>query len=427
MPCLCNIVYNSFIRTLILAMRIGACLGFEKLRKGLAGRQNQQLLIDAVLSKRNSRLLWLHAASLGEYEQARNLLDSIHRAYPDYAVLITFFSPSGLEHVQAPTYVKYLGYLPFDLPQLIEDFVQRLRPDLVIFVKYELWWNCLRICKNQQIPTILIAALEHSRRLNKFYSYFQRQALLQFEYIFTQDAKTRDILATFYPRNQLFIVGDPRVDRIQQLGQTKVADLAWMRDFKQEKPIFIAGSLERSDFQVLARASQVLRRHYKSILVPHEVDAASLRALRRVAPAGTCLLSEIGQLSPAQLAEQTCIIVDSIGLLNTLYAYTQICYVGGAWRKRRLHNILEPVGRGNLVITGPRIEAFKEAQDLHARGYIQVLRQPQELAAVLQKFQQNPQQYLELAAQARAYLHAIPASSPQILQILTQKQLLRKC
>lgn len=420
-------LYNICIKSLIFAIRIGAKLGQKKLRKGLAGRRNQELLYQKIAQNRQEdqgkmRLLWLHAASLGEYEQARSLLEVIHREYPNYQILLTFFSPSGYEHAKIPTYVQYVGYIPFDLPNLVKDFLEKTQPDLVIFVKYELWWNCLQLCKARQIPIILIAAITHK---NQHIGYFKKQALLQFSYIFTQNAETKAIFAQFYPEKQLFIAGDPRVERILQLSYQNPTELAWLPKFKRDKLLFIAGSLEKSDFPLLAKCQKILSRDFQSILVPHEIHSATIAFLQKLFPE-SCLLSEIPEISPEKLGQISCIIVNSIGQLNTLYAYTQICYIGGAWKKHKLHNILEPIGRGNLVITGPKIHNFKEAQDLHNLKYIKVLQNRSEMVGLLQNILKNPAEYLQLGKLAEQYLREIPPSCPEILRIMQEKKLLQK-
>lgn len=420
-------LYNIFIKSLILAIRIGAKLGQEKLRKGLDGRRNQELLYQKIAQNRQEnqgkmRLLWLHAASLGEYEQAHILLEKIHREYQNYQILLTFFSPSGYEYAKPPAYVQYVGYIPFDLPDLVNDFLEKTQPDLAIFIKYELWWNCLRLCKARQIPVILIAAIAHKKR---HIGYFKKQALLQFSYIFTQNAETKASFAKFYPEKQLFVAGDPRIDRILQLCAQAPAELAWLPKFKQNKLLFIAGSLEKSDFPLLAKCQEILSRDFQSILVPHEIHPATIAYLQKLFPE-SCLLSEIPKISPEKLGQISCIIVNSIGQLNTLYAYTQISYIGGAWKKYKLHNILEPIGRGNLVITGPKIHNFKEAQDLHRLKYIQVLQNQNEIVGLLQNILKNTAEYLQLGKLAEQYLREIPPSCPEILRIMQAKKLIQK-
>lgn len=417
-----QIIYNIIIKLLILGMRLGAWTGQKKMQKGLIARKNQQNLWQKI-GLHKGQLIWVHAASLGEYEQIRALLTQIHENYPNYEILLTFFSPSGYEHIKAPQYVQYLAYIPFDLPTLMQNFIRQIRPNLVIFVKYELWWNCLSLCRKHKIPLILIAAIQYNNRIQKWYKYFQRQALLQFNYIFTQDEQTNNILANFYPKEQLFAVGDPRIDRIQTLVEMPITEFTWITKFKQNKPIFIGGSIENSDLPLLAKARTELYMQYKSIIVPHEITPKKIQNLQKIFPK-SMLFSKIHCLNPDELANIPIIIVDAIGILASLYAHTQICYIGGAWKKHKLHNIMEPIIHTNFVLIGPNFKNFKEAQDLAKQKYIYTLKQPQDLAKTLQLIAQNPAKYRILSHKAQQYLKQIPPSSPKILKIITEKQLL---
>lgn len=419
------ILYNIIIKLLISVMRLGALIGKEKFKKGLQGRSHQKELLKKIEKRGEKPLIWLHAASLGEYEQAQHLLALIHQQYPNYDILLSFFSPSGYEHVQCPQYIQYLCYIPFDLRSLAQSFIKQIRPNLVVFVKYELWLNHLYICRKHKIPIILIGAIEHNNRLQKWYSYFHRQALLQFNYIFTQDEQSSNILANFYPKEQLFTVGDPRIDRIQKISQDRSvrSDLSWIDKFKQNKLLFIGGSLENSDLPLLALARQELHTYYKSILVPHEVSTNKIKTLQKIFP-NSLLLSEIKHLPPEKLTEFTTIIVDSIGLLCALYSYTQICYIGGAWKKPKLHNIMEPVSKGNFVIVGDNFNNFKEARDLASMQYIYPLKTMSELKSILIKITNKQIAYAEIGTKAKQFLMQMPPCCPQILQIMQAKDLL---
>jgi 3-deoxy-D-manno-octulosonic-acid transferase len=305
---------------------------------------------------------WFHAASLGEFEQARPLIERIRQDRPEAKILLTFFSPSGYEVRRNYDKVDTVAYLPFDKPKNVDTFLDAARPRMAIFVKYEFWGNYLEQLKRRNIPTYIISAIFRPKQI-----FFRpwggvfRGMLRCYTHVYVQDQASADLLKGIGLTN-VTAAGDTRFDRVSQIMATTV-DLPLIDAFKSSaQTTLIVGSSWGADEDVYM-PWLTAHKDIHAIIAPHEFDAARLDQLKQRLGEGTCLYSEY----TADKTDVRYLIIDCFGLLSSLYRYADVAYVGGGFGAG-LHNINEAAVYGIPVIYGPNNYKFKEAKDLAALG-----------------------------------------------------------
>jgi len=320
------------------------------------------------------RLIWIHAASLGEYEQASPLISSIKEAYPYYYILLSFFSPSGYDVKHRSSGADQVVYLPLDNDSIARRFVQCYRPQLAIFIKYEVWYHYLSELNRQGIPYVFVAT---QFRPDQFYfrrwGYPLASLLKKAHIIFTPYHASSLILEKMGFQN-ITLAGDPRYDRVIEIARKAKPLLR----FSNANPVIVAGSTWEPDESLWYEVFAKWRGRINLVLVPHETNAAHLHKLDEIWKSA---LPRLSHHDPMHLT-QDILVVDSIGLLSRLYKSANIAYVGGGFGKG-IHNTLEPAAYHIPVITGPQIEKFEEARLLSASGFLTVVRDASELHACI--------------------------------------------
>lgn len=361
-----NALYNTGIRLYSLAARLVASRN-PKADKMIRGqRETLPRLREALVPGR--KYIWVHTASLGEFEQGRPVIERLRRDYPDYGIVLTFFSPSGYEVRKNYQGADVVCYLPFDLPGRVRDFLDTVNPAMAIFVKYEFWGNYLHALQRRGIPTYLISSIfRPSQPFFKKWGAMFRGMLKCYDYIFVQDADSLAMLRSIGVENAM-VAGDTRFDRVTDIRRAAAPLPSVEEAFKEPAFTFVAGSSWPQDEAVYL---DWLRRHpeVRTIIAPHEFDAARLEKLRSELGAGAVLLSELDARFekddvPADVRH---IIVDCFGKLSSLYRYATVAYVGGGFGAG-LHNINEAAVYGVPVVYGPNHTKFKEARDMAALG-----------------------------------------------------------
>lgn len=360
-----NPLYNLGIRLYAAGARL-ASVRSRKARLLTTGQRSTPSVIAAATGKAGESWVWVHAASLGEFEQGRPLIERIKRLRPDLKVLLTFFSPSGYEVRRNYPGADAVCYLPFDTPRAARRFVEAVKPVAAVFVKYEFWGNYLEALHAAGVPTYIISAIfRPGQPFFKPWGGMFRRMLRMFTRIFVQDNRSRDLLAKIGISN-VTVAGDTRFDRVTDIVSS-MPQMPQIDDFVSgAADVLVAGSSWPADEDLLI---PWLHGHpdVKSIFAPHEFDAARLEALRRRLGADTTrLLSEI-EADPSAAASARHIIVDSFGKLAAIYGKGTIAYIGGGFGAG-IHNLNEAAVHGIPVVFGPRHEKFKEAADLIACG-----------------------------------------------------------
>lgn len=322
----------------------------------------------------SDNLIWIHAASLGEFEQGRPLIEKIRRELPGHRVLLTFFSPSGYEVRKNYPEADCVTYLPFDTPMRVRRFLDAVHPKMAVFVKYEIWRNYLYELRRRDIPTYLISAVfRPEQHFFKHPKWWAADWLRQYRRIFVQDDRSRKLLAGIGIDDAL-VCGDTRFDRVSDIKsmQKKILELDTFRKLAAGQPVFMAGSSWPADEDIYA---EWFNNHpgVKLVIAPHEFDSRRLDALKKRFANGVVLMSELKQ-HPELLESKNpqVLVIDCFGLLSSAYAYCDVAYVGGGFGAG-LHNINEAAVYGVPVIYGPNNHKFIEAREMkQCQGGIEV-------------------------------------------------------
>lgn len=304
--------------------------------------------------------LWIHASSLGEFEQGRPLIEAIRKARPDTRILLTFFSPSGYEVRKNYPGADLVCYLPFDLPGNVKRFLDLTRPTQAIFIKYEFWANYLNELKRRNIPTYSISAIFRPNQVFfRFYGGYFRRILRNFTHLYIQNEQSRQLLAGIGITN-VSVVGDTRFDRVSDI-RLSAKDLPVIEAFAQGKKVLVVGSSWPKDEEFILDYFNH-RDDIKLIIAPHEIHESHLLFIESRLKRPTLRYT---QATEATAATCDCLIIDCFGLLSSIYRYGTLAYVGGGFGAG-IHNIAEAAVYNLPVIFGPNHRRFKEAHELIA-------------------------------------------------------------
>ncbi len=352
--------YNIFIYFYLIGIRLAAPFN-SKARKWVAGRRDWQINLAEKLGDNKDKIIWIHSASLGEFEQGRTLIEAIRSKHPHFKILVTFFSPSGYEIRKNYHGADYVFYLPIDTKKNATTFIEMTKPLLVIFIKYELWYHYLKTLQERNIPTILVSAiiLPSQAYFGIFGNFFQSM-LHMFTHVFVQDDQSKNLLATIHIAENVSVAGDTRFDRVAETMRESFFNEA-LEHFCNNNQVLIAGSSWKEDEEALAFVQSNIP-HLKIIIAPHEINASHLDSIKSIFK-DAVLLSEYSFDQPAKV-----LIIDSIGMLSKIYKYATIAYVGGGFNLSGIHNILEAAAYGKVVCWGPNYNRSAEASRMLELG-----------------------------------------------------------
>ena len=334
-----------------------------KARKWVEGRRGIFERLEATVGKSDRPVVWIHASSLGEFEQGRPVIEMIHERYPEYRILLTFFSPSGYEIRKDFAAADWVFYLPADTPHNVRRFLDIVKPAFAVFVKYDYWLNYLKELKRRKIQTYIFSSL--FRRNSIFFKpwgWMFRRALTTFELIFVQNEESKSLLAEIGFDN-VIVAGDTRFDRAAALP-AQAMRFPLIEQFKGKDRLFIVGSSWRPDEDLLV---PFVNAHpdVKLIIAPHEMEEPRIHRLISECTGGVVRYSECRTESDVERARV--LIIDVIGILNQLYQYADWVYIGGGFGVC-IHNTQEPATYGAPIAFGPKYHKFKEACDMIALG-----------------------------------------------------------
>ncbi|MFZ0488778.1 MAG: glycosyltransferase N-terminal domain-containing protein [Salegentibacter sp.] len=331
------------------------------------------------------KIIWFHAASLGEFEQAVPVIEIIRQEFPEHRILVTFFSPSGYENKKNHPLAEIITYLPLDTKKNACRFLDLAKPELAFFVKYEIWPNFLAELKNRQIRSFLISGgFRKDQIFFKSYGGWMRKALETFEYFFVQNKESQDLLNSI-GFNNVKISGDTRFDRVSRQIEYD-NHLEFVNEFLQKETCIVAGSTWPEDDALLVPFINSTSEKAKFIIAPHEIKPEKVKALQAKIDKNSVLFSE---KEGKDLSGYDVLILDTIGLLSKVYSYADIAYVGGAAGKTGLHNILEPATFGIPIIIGENFDKFPEAKQLQKLAGLFSVASAAELTEILNKLLEN--------------------------------------
>jgi len=366
-----SFIYNLFIQTYGLLISL-ASLFDMKAKKWVDGRKTVFDEIEGAISPED-KIIWMHTASLGEFEQGRPVLEALRKKYPDHKIVLTFFSPSGYEIRKDYDQVDYVFYLPLDTRTNAKRFVKAIHPELCIFVKYEFWFNYLNELNVHGCPIYFISTIfREDQYFFKWYGRWSCEQLKLISHFFVQNEASIDLLNSIGIYN-ICLSGDTRFDRVYDLAQ-QCQSFPLVETFKGENQLFIAGSTWSPDEDLLLPLIEN-NPAVKFIIAPHETKTERLRQIMKKLGSKALLFSEAKEENTKDVQV---LVIDSVGILAHLYQYADICYIGGGFGVA-IHNIQEPVTFGKPVMFGPKFEKFKEARDLLKRGGVFTIKNATEL------------------------------------------------
>lgn len=342
-------------------------IGFVRLVLPLLGLFNTKIKLfvkgrketfQKLMSLKDTDVIWFHVASLGEFEQARPIIEEVTEAFPNYKILVTFFSPSGYEVRKNYSLADVVCYLPLDSKTNAVKFVNLVNPKLAIFVKYEFWPNMLFELHKNNCKTILVSGIFRENQIFfEWYGKLMRRALESFDHFFVQNSESKELLKSLAFGN-VTISGDTRFDRVYKILKEKKS-LDFIEEFQNNKLTIVAGSTWKEDESLLLKYIDKSE-GIKFIIAPHNINEKSISDLKAMVSKRVVLYSE---KKDKNLNKYDVLIIDTIGLLTKIYRYADIAYVGGGF-KTGLHNVLEPATFGVPVVIGNKYDKFKEAKDL---------------------------------------------------------------
>lgn len=353
-----NLLYNIFISLLTFGMKVFSLFN-AKTKKGVEGRKESLHKVQTSFSK-TDKVIWMHAASLGEYEQGLPVLEKLKESLPDHKILVTFFSPSGYENVIKKKHIAdVICYLPFDKKAVIKEFISQFDAQLFFTVKYDYWYNLLAELKTQNIKIYVISALfyESQSFFTSYGKWFVKQLQQNVDWFFHQ-TQVSFALAKSIGLTQSSVTGDTRFDRVKQLRE-RDNHVGHITDFIGDHKTVVFGSSWQAE-EKIAAITYRKNPSLKIIMAPHDLKRVS--HLKNLYP-DALLYSEI-ETSELLISEYQILIIDSIGLLSKLYSYADVAVVGGGFHDAGLHNILEAATFGVPVVFGNRYKKNPEADGL---------------------------------------------------------------
>lgn len=354
-------LYNFGLMLYLWAVRLAAPR-LPKARLWYEGRKDLYRRMAEAIDPA-ARVVWIHVASLGEFEQGRPIIEQIRKTHPEYKILLTFFSPSGYEIRKDYKGVDYVFYLPLDTPRNARRFLDAAHPEIAIFVKYEFWLNLLGELRRRQIRTYIVSAIfRRNSVFFRFYGGMWRQALESFDVLFVQNEESKRLLSELGFDNVL-VAGDTRFDRVAEIARAaKKIDI--VERFKGDKRLFVAGSTWAPDEELLIRLANE-NPDVKFLIAPHEMDESRIERLLSECRGGALRYT---QCTPRTgYGSRQVLILDTMGMLASAYGYATWSYIGGGFGVG-IHNTLEAATFGLPVAFGPNYLKFKEARDLVTLG-----------------------------------------------------------
>lgn len=362
------------------------------------------------------RIVWIHVSSLGEFEQGRPVIEELKATHPEYKVLLTFFSPSGYEIRKNYTGADYIFYLPLDTPRNARRFLDIVKPEIVIFVKYEFWLNMLFELRKRNIRTFLISSIfRHNSIFFKVYGWRWRQALESFETLFVQNEESKKLLAELGFDNVL-VAGDTRFDRVAAIASA-AKRIELIERFKGDHRLLVAGSTWGPDEEILR---PLMERHpeVRFVVAPHEMEESRIEQLKQQCPGGAIRYTECK--TAQSFDNKQLLILDTVGILSSVYGYAEWAYIGGGFGVG-IHNTLEAATFGLPIAFGLNYQKFKEARDMISLGAATSVSSAEELEAWFSPLYSSEQERSRTARIAKEYTSKNQGATSLILKSIFLK------
>jgi 3-deoxy-D-manno-octulosonic-acid transferase len=393
----------------------------KKAQLWLAGRRGifEQLNQWKKSFSSQEKIIWVHCASLGEFEQGRPVIEKIKKDNPSYKILLTFFSPSGYEVRKNYNGADGIFYLPVDGKNTANTFIEIVNPSLVIWVKYEYWYYYLTALQQKNIPVVLVSAIfRESQPFFKWYGGLWKKILQSFDKIFVQNELSISLLKSIEMHENAVVSGDTRFDRVIAIAENKNTLPEKLLQFCHNKKVIVAGSTWEEDEEELVHYART-HQQIKFIIAPHEIDEERLSGIKKMFKNAIYFSEFFKENADAQV-----IIIDNIGMLSSLYQLAHITYIGGGFNDSGIHNILEAAVYGKPIVFGPEYEKFSEAVDLVEKGGAFSIENALELEHMLDKLLGDEALLKNTADICKKYVYEKQGATNLIVQYLYENRLL---
>jgi len=406
-----SLLYNIIIHLYLFAIRCSSLFN-KKAASWIRGRENLFARLKSV-NPLQKPLIWVHCASLGEFEQGRPVIEALRNDYQDHFILLSFFSPSGYEIRKDYDQVDQVTYLPIDTKKNARRFLDIIKPDLALFVKYEFWFNYIREMSARTIPMVVISAnFRKDQHFFQWYGGWSRRKLKLVDAIFVQREDSKTLLHSI-AYDKVFVSGDTRFDRVASIASA-VEETEILNQFKGAESLLLAGSTWPKDEELILSVYPDIKERMKLVVVPHEVHTDRIMQLLDRISEPYIRYSETGS---APNHEARILIVDTIGLLSKLYKYADIAYIGGGFGVG-IHNILEAAAFGKPVIFGPRYDKFQEAVELKELGGAFSIQERKQFYDLIVSLDEDKTAYQKAASAAAYYVKDNQGATALILREL---------
>jgi 3-deoxy-D-manno-octulosonic-acid transferase len=410
-------LYNLGIRVYYFIIVIASIFN-KKAKLWLRGRKG---ILEQISEKivPGSDIIWFHCSSLGEFEQGRPLMEKFRESMPGNKILLTFFSPSGYEIRKKYPGADYIFYLPTDTRKNASRFLEIVKPRMAFFVKYEFWYHYITQLKKSGIKNYLVSGIFRQEQIFfRSYGKWFRQILKSFTHFFLQDEESASLLKSI-GNNNFTVCGDTRFDRVFSIAE-KAADLPAIQSFCSGKMTLVAGSTWPPDEEIVVRFINENKLPVRFIIVPHEIHEYGIKQLVDSIKVKTARYSSITNTALADdpvLAVSEVMIIDTIGILSSVYKYGNIAYIGGGFGKG-IHNILEAATFGLPIIFGPSFKKFREATDLVRLKGAFPIENYNSFASILNKLLTDQVSYTEAGESAKNYVRSNLGATDSITKFI---------
>ncbi|MEI8202878.1 MAG: glycosyltransferase N-terminal domain-containing protein [Bacteroidota bacterium] len=403
------LLYNAAIRLFRVLIWLSSFTQ-TKTRQWILGRKHLLQQLEAIDFYKHP-IVWFHCASLGEFEQGRPVIEQFRADFPQYKILLTFFSPSGYEVRKNYQGADFVFYLPLDTPSNARRFVEIVRPKLVFFIKYEFWFNYLKYLRANNIPLFYVSVIFRPQQVFfKWYGGWFRRQIQQASHFFLQNEASALLLQSIgIP--QFSISGDTRFDRVHAIARSAPANPLIVA-FTQHHRIVLLGSSWEEDEQLIQSVFHDLPADIKLIIAPHEPSAKHVQQIHQLFSFPVINYSE---LNAENAAQHKAVCIDPIGMLSSLYQYAHIAFIGGGFGKG-IHNVLEAATFGKPVVFGPNYQKFAEAVELIGTGGAFSVRNSSDLLPVLQQLFSEDEFYKKTSQAAKQYVESKTGACKIILE-----------
>jgi 3-deoxy-D-manno-octulosonic-acid transferase len=401
----------------------------RRARSWIRGRKDWPRGLAGFSAESGAGRVWVHCASIGQFEKAAPLIEGLKRAYPGVRILLSFYSPRGYEQKKGDPLADQVVYLPMDSRKNARAFLDSVRPQLVLWMEQEYWYFHLRELRERNIPTLLVSAtIEPGQLFFKWYGRLHRYMLNSFTWIFVQSESSLDGLERLGLSARASFSGDTRVDRvIERAEREDPVDL--IERFCGNGPVIVAGSTWEEDAEELGHYANI-HPEIRFLVAPYHLDAEDLAVTESLFHRSVrySVLPAVQATVPAGAGpgnrEPNVLLIDSMGMLSSLYRYASICYVGGGFGDQGVHNVLEAAVFGKPVVFGPVIEPSIEAMELEECGGGIVIDSALEAESVFDRLLGNPEEYRQRAKAAGNYVQEKKGATQRILNYIQENRLL---